>query len=198
MTQELKPQIPFWNIANVLTIARLILVPVFVYVALTNDVPHRWLAWLVFAVAAVTDKLDGHFARNWNLETDFGKLTDSIADKALIISALLLLSWHGVLWWWVTIFFIVRELSITLMRMMMRNIKVMAAGMGGKIKMMAQSFGIAGLLIPWWSIFPLWLSESMFYASYALIAVAIVFAVTSAWEYIQEAIVLSRNAGKEK
>lgn len=175
------------NIANALTVLRLLLVPVFILVFLTNDTPHRWMAWGVFFVAAATDKLDGHLARSRNLITDFGKLADSIADKALIISALVMLSWHGLLWWWVTIVFIVRELGITLMRMVMVKKEVMAAGMGGKIKMVAQSFGIGGILIPWHSFLPELLANIMLWASYGLIAIALFFAMTSAWEYIQHA-----------
>lgn len=135
-----------FNIANVLTVIRLILVPLFIVAFIEDTDPRRWLAWGIFAIAAFTDKLDGHYARKYNMVTNFGKLADSIADKALIISGLLLLSWHERLWWWVTIVFIVREFGITFMRMVMVKKKVMAAGMGGKIKMVAQSFGIAGLI----------------------------------------------------
>ncbi|MFC5369896.1 CDP-diacylglycerol--glycerol-3-phosphate 3-phosphatidyltransferase [Arcanobacterium bovis] len=191
--------VPVVNIANALTVVRLVLVPVFIFVFLQDSTYHRWLAYIVFAVAAITDKLDGYYARSRNLVTDFGKLADSIADKALIISALILLSWHGYLWWWVTIVFIVRELGITLMRMMMRKIKVMAAGQGGKIKMVAQSFGIAGLLIPWQSIAFIEgpIAQTLIYISYALLAIALVFAVTSAIEYVQEAVRLSRSGNDD-
>ncbi|MDY5584937.1 MAG: CDP-diacylglycerol--glycerol-3-phosphate 3-phosphatidyltransferase [Arcanobacterium sp.] len=194
MASNTNREVPLWNIANILTVMRLVLVPVFIVVFLEAGVANRWWAWAVFAIAAVTDKLDGHYARTRNLITDFGKLADSIADKALIISALLLLSWHGLLWWWVTIVFIVRELGITAIRMKMRKVKVMAAGMGGKIKMMAQAFGIAGIIIPWFSIpgMPAWGADALLYASYGLIAVALVFAITSAWEYIREALALSK------
>ncbi|XCB30977.1 CDP-alcohol phosphatidyltransferase family protein [Arcanobacterium hippocoleae] len=146
-----------------------------------------------FFIAAVTDKLDGHFARSWNLITDFGKLADSIADKALIISALVLLSWHGYLWWWVAVIFIVRELGITLMRMHLRKVKVMAAGWHGKIKMAAQSFGIGGLLLPWHLFLNPEFTNFMVWASYALIAVALFYAVLSAYEYVREAILLSKK-----
>ncbi|WP_124055026.1 CDP-diacylglycerol--glycerol-3-phosphate 3-phosphatidyltransferase [Arcanobacterium ihumii] len=188
------------NIANALTILRLVLVPVFIVVFLNDTTFYRWIAYIVFAIAAITDKLDGYYARSRNLVTDFGKLADSIADKALIISALVLLSIHGYLWWWVTIVFIVRELGITLMRMKMRKIKVMAAGQAGKIKMVAQSFGIAGLLIPWQSIAPIegMIAQGLIYFSYALIAIALYFAISSAVEYIKEAVRLSRaNAHEE-
>lgn len=187
-------QVPLLNIANILTIIRLVLVPAFIWVFLVNDAPHRWWAVGIFFVAALTDKLDGHFARKWNLITDFGKLADSIADKALIISALALLSWHGLLWWWVTIVFIVRELGITLMRMYMRKVKVMAAGWHGKVKMAAQSFGIGGLLLPWHTFLPEGVAGCFVWVSYALIAVALFYALLSAWEYVRDAIRIEREA----
>ncbi|WP_247645222.1 CDP-diacylglycerol--glycerol-3-phosphate 3-phosphatidyltransferase [Arcanobacterium buesumense] len=176
-----------FNIANVLTVIRLILVPVFIVAFLSVTDERLWLSWAVFAIAAITDKLDGHYARKYNLVTDFGKLADSIADKALIISGLVLLSWHGYLWWWMTIIFIVRELGITLMRMFMVTKKVMAAGIGGKIKMVAQSFGIAGLILPWHTFLSATLTELFIGASYALIGIALVFAISSAVEYVIEA-----------
>ncbi|MDP9800278.1 CDP-diacylglycerol--glycerol-3-phosphate 3-phosphatidyltransferase [Arcanobacterium wilhelmae] len=181
-----KNEVPVVNIANALTVLRLVLVPVLMWVALRLGIPH-WCAWGVFALAAVTDKLDGHLARSRGLITNFGKLADSIADKALIIASLILLSMQGWLWWWVTIVFIVRELGITAMRMMVVKKKVMAAGHAGKIKMAAQSFGIAGLLIPWGSFLPGSVALVMVWASYVLIAVALFYALTSAWEYIREA-----------
>ncbi|MFY9262462.1 MAG: CDP-diacylglycerol--glycerol-3-phosphate 3-phosphatidyltransferase [Actinomycetaceae bacterium] len=186
-------QVSVFNIANVLTIVRLILIPIFIWLYLQPGSDDSWAPWAVFAIAAITDQLDGHLARKHNLITDFGKLADSIADKALIISALLVLSWDGTLWWWVTIVFIVRELGITLMRMFMVKKKVMAAGMGGKIKMVAQSFGIAGLLIPWHTFLPSMVATGFLWACYALIAIALFFAITSAVEYIREAIRISRD-----
>ncbi|USR80003.1 CDP-diacylglycerol--glycerol-3-phosphate 3-phosphatidyltransferase [Arcanobacterium pinnipediorum] len=181
-----------FNIANVLTVIRLILVPLFIVAFIEDTDPRRWLAWGIFAIAAFTDKLDGHYARKYNMVTNFGKLADSIADKALIISGLLLLSWHERLWWWVTIVFIVREFGITFMRMVMVKKKVMAAGMGGKIKMVAQSFGIAGLILPWHTFLPLGFAQFLVYASYGLIGIGLVFAISSAVEYILEARKITR------
>lgn len=185
MTQ--KDEVPIVNIANALTVLRLVLVPVFIVVFLETTTGHRWAAWAIFGIAAATDQLDGHLARSRGLVTNFGKLADSIADKALIIGALVMLSWHGMLWWWVTIVFIVREIGITIMRMFMVKKKVMAAGMGGKIKMTAQAFGIAGIILPWHSFLPEMAADIMLWLSYGLIGVALVFALTSAWEYIREA-----------
>lgn len=182
-----KAQVPLVNIANALTVLRLVLVPVFIWV-FSDPTPQRsWLAWAVFALAAFTDKLDGHLARSRGLITNFGKLADSIADKFLIISALVMLSAHGILWWWVTIVFIVREVGITVMRMVVVKKKVMAAGRGGKIKMMAQSIGAGMLIIPWHSFLASGPATAVMWLAYALIAVALVFALTSAADYIREA-----------
>ncbi|MDO5025547.1 MAG: CDP-diacylglycerol--glycerol-3-phosphate 3-phosphatidyltransferase [Trueperella sp.] len=191
MTEQ---KVPLLNIANALTVLRLVLVPFFVVALWQDTTERRWIAFAIFAVAAITDKLDGKLARKHNLVTDFGKMADAIADKALIISALLLASWHGWLWWWVTIVFIVRELGITIMRAMMAHVKVMAAGMGGKIKMMAQSFGLAGLILPWYSFLPEVVGSVLVYLSWALLGIALIFALTSAYEYIREALRLSRAA----
>lgn len=182
-----KSQVPIVNIANALTVLRLLLVPVFIWLLLEPTVERRWIAWAVFAIAAMTDQLDGYLARSRGLITNFGKLADSIADKFLILSAMIMASVNGWLWWWVTIVFIVRELGITIMRMAVVKKKVMAAGRGGKIKMFAQSLGIGGLIIPWHSFLPEALATGAVWICYALIAIALFFALTSAWEYIREA-----------
>ncbi len=184
---------PLFNIANVLTMLRLVLVPVFVAIYWVDTPGHAWSAWFVFAVAAATDKADGYLARSRGLITNFGKLADSIADKALICAALILLSLHGHLWWWVTILMIGREFAITAMRMVVVKKKVMAAGRGGKIKMMLQSFGIAGLLIPWMSFLPEPAALALIWTSYALLAGALIFSLTSACEYVREAAAISRR-----
>ncbi len=95
-------RVPLWNIANVLTMLRIALVPVFVAALLLDaeglepqeDI-WRWVAAAVFALAVITDKIDGDVARARNLVTDFGKIADPIADKLLIGSALVMLSVLG-------------------------------------------------------------------------------------------------------
>nr|NLD40064.1 CDP-diacylglycerol--glycerol-3-phosphate 3-phosphatidyltransferase [Actinomycetales bacterium] len=113
---------------------RILMVPVFVWLFLLDGTSWRLVAAGVFLVAALTDRLDGYLARSRGLITDLGKLLDPIADKALVISALLLLSWDGLVPWWVTVLILVRELGITLLRMVMRRRAVMAASQGGKLK----------------------------------------------------------------
>ena len=96
-----------WNIANALTVLRLVLVPVFLVLLLhddgDDDASGGWSPGLVFAVASVTDRIDGELARRRGLVTDFGKIADPIADKALIGAALVGLSLLGELPWWVTV-----------------------------------------------------------------------------------------------
>lgn len=195
--------VPLLNLPNMLTIIRLVLVPVFVACYWADTPQRRWWALAVFVVAALTDKLDGYYARSRGLITDFGKLADSIADKALIIAALLLLSWHDMLWWWVTILFIVREVGITLMRMALKSRKVMAAGWWGKIKMFAQSIGIAVLLVPWETLLGNYYegvsnawspaAHAAYIVGYVCIGIALFFAIISAYGYVKEGINVVRG-----
>ena len=146
---------PNFNIANVLTVIRLILVPVFIWLMLVPTTKAQVWAFVVFAVASATDKLDGTLARRLNLVTDFGKLADPIADKALVLSAFVLLSLHWSVFWAVTVPVLVRELGITLMRLVLaRRGRVMPASRGGKLKTVTQMALILLLLIPWEALVP--------------------------------------------
>lgn len=146
---------PNFNIANVLTVIRLILVPVFIWLMLVPTTKAQVWAFVVFAVASATDKLDGTLARKLNLVTDFGKLADPIADKALVLSAFVLLSLHWPVFWVVTVPVLVRELGITLMRLVLaRRGRVMPASRGGKLKTVTQMALILLLLIPWEALVP--------------------------------------------
>lgn len=180
------------NIANAVTILRLLLVPLFIWVFLDADTAHRWAAAGIFWVAAATDKLDGYLARSRGLITDFGKLADSIADKALVAAALILLSAHGMLWWWVTILMLARELGITLMRMALVRKEVMAAGRGGKLKMVLQVLFILGLLIPWHSFLPNILATACVWITWAMVAGALILSLLSAAEYVRDAMRISK------
>lgn len=120
-----------WCVPNLITIARILLVPVFVWFLLldgNSDGPWRWAAAVLFIVAIATDSLDGHIARSRNLITDLGKLLDPIADKALTGTALVLLSVLGELPWWVTIIILVRELGITFWRLAVAKKRVLPLG----------------------------------------------------------------------
>jgi CDP-diacylglycerol---glycerol-3-phosphate 3-phosphatidyltransferase len=137
------------NIANALTILRLALVPVFIYFLLAGGITDRIVAFVAFAVASVTDLLDGELARRRGLITDFGKIADPIADKALTGSALITLSYLGELPWWVTVVIVIRELAVTGMRFWVIRHGVIAASRGGKVKTLLQILAISLYVLPW-------------------------------------------------
>jgi CDP-diacylglycerol--glycerol-3-phosphate 3-phosphatidyltransferase len=90
---------PLAAIPNALTIARLALIPVFVVLIVTAENGHSWPAAIVFAVAAVTDQVDGFLARRWQVESEFGKVADPLADRLMIDAAVILLWWADRLPW---------------------------------------------------------------------------------------------------
>jgi CDP-diacylglycerol---glycerol-3-phosphate 3-phosphatidyltransferase len=143
--------IPLVNVANMLTVSRLVLVPVFLLTLFAGGghaTGWRIVATAVFAIASVTDNLDGRLARRLGLVTDFGKIADPIADKALIGSALVGLSLLGELAWWVTIVIAVRELGVTLLRFWVIRYGVIPASRGGKWKTLVQIVAIGLYLLP--------------------------------------------------
>jgi CDP-diacylglycerol--glycerol-3-phosphate 3-phosphatidyltransferase len=142
------PQAGLLNIANLLTVVRLLLVPLFLWLLFTDGTWWRIAALVVFAVASFTDRVDGQLARSRNLVTDFGKIADPIADKALIGSALVGLSILGDLWWWVTVVILVREIGITLLRFVVIRYGVIAASRGGKLKTMLQVIAVGLYIMP--------------------------------------------------
>src|SRR3954469_24148563 len=140
-----------WNIANALTVLRLILVPVFVVSLFAHgghETGWRVLAWAIFAVASITDRIDGDLARKRGLVTEFGKLADPIADKALIGAALIGLSILGDLPWWITIVILVREVAVTILRLVVIRSGVIPASRGGKLKTLVQSVAIGLFVLP--------------------------------------------------
>ncbi len=143
-----------WNLANALTVFRLLLVPVFL-VALFRGSGHetswRIAACAVFALASVTDRFDGELARRRNLITEFGKLADPIADKALVGAALIGLSLLHDLPWWVTVVVLTREFGVTVLRFWVIRHGVIAASRGGKLKTLLLSVGIGLFVLPDWT-----------------------------------------------
>lgn len=175
--------VPIVNIANILTVLRIALVPVFL-VTLFVDGGHstfwRIITTIVFAVAAITDRIDGQLARKYGLVTDFGKLADPIADKALIGAALVGLSMLGDLSWWVTAIIAVRELGITLMRFAVLRHGVIPAGRGGKLKTLVQSLAIGMYLLP--------LPASWATASAIVMGLAVFLTVVTGLDYVIQAV----------
>jgi CDP-diacylglycerol--glycerol-3-phosphate 3-phosphatidyltransferase len=144
-------RVPLVNIANILTVTRLVLVPVFLLALFAGDntsIGWRMVAFLVFAVGSITDFIDGHLARKYGLVTDFGKVVDPIADKALTGAALVGLSVLGELPWWVTLTIAGREILVTLLRFWVIRYGVIAASYGGKVKTFAQIIAIGLYLLP--------------------------------------------------
>lgn len=149
MTQQ-RP-VPLLNLPNVLTVSRLLLVPLCLLFLFQNgghDAGWRWLAFLVFAVAAITDRYDGHIARKRGLVTTFGKVADPIADKALTGSALIALSILGDVPVWITVVILIREIGITVLRFALLRRHVIPASNGGKLKTLIQIFAIGLYLMP--------------------------------------------------
>jgi CDP-diacylglycerol--glycerol-3-phosphate 3-phosphatidyltransferase len=140
-----------WNLPNALTALRIVMVPFFGWAMLADggdSIVWRVVAWVIFVLAMITDKVDGDIARSRNLITDFGKIADPIADKALTGMAFVALSIVGELWWWVTILVLVREWGITLLRLWVIRHGVMAAGRGGKLKTVLQTVALGMFVLP--------------------------------------------------
>jgi CDP-diacylglycerol--glycerol-3-phosphate 3-phosphatidyltransferase len=137
-----------WNVANVLTVVRILLVPVFVACLLAGGTAWRLTALALFCVASLTDLLDGRLARSRGLVTDFGKIADPVADKALTGAALICLSALGELPWWVTGLIMFRELGVTALRFWVIRRGVIAASRGGKAKTLLQVIAICLYVLP--------------------------------------------------
>jgi CDP-diacylglycerol--glycerol-3-phosphate 3-phosphatidyltransferase/cardiolipin synthase len=182
-----------WNLPNILTMLRIVLVPFFVWFLLSDNSQQgiwRWAAVVAFAVAIYTDKLDGDIARSRNLVTNFGKIADPIADKLLIGSALVLLSALGELPWWITILILVREWGITGLRFFVIRYGVMPASRGGKLKTVIQTVAIFLYLLPLNSFAP-WLASVALWVMIVALAITVLTGV----EYVIEAMKL-RTAGR--
>ncbi|ONM47790.1 CDP-diacylglycerol--glycerol-3-phosphate 3-phosphatidyltransferase [Nocardia donostiensis] len=179
---QAETDVPLLNIANVLTMLRIVLVPLFVlalFVDDGHDTAWRITAAALFAVAAITDRFDGQLARKYGLVTDFGKLADPIADKALIGSALIGLSVLGDLAWWMTIVICGREIGVTLLRLAVVRRGVIPAGRGGKLKTLVQSLAIGFLLLP--------LSGGFATAGMLLMWLALILTVVTGLDYVGQA-----------
>ncbi|OFJ63514.1 CDP-diacylglycerol--glycerol-3-phosphate 3-phosphatidyltransferase [Actinomyces sp. HMSC065F11] len=178
-----------WNLPNVLTMVRLVLVPIFIILVLNGSVGAMWAALVVFVVAAFTDLYDGKIARERGIVTDWGKIWDPIADKALTLGAFVVLSIAGLVPWWFTVVVAARELGITWMRsrLLKRGI-VVAANSGGKAKTVSQMFLIVFLVFPWDSVWGV--SNALFDVTglavvrWVLIAIALFLTVWSGLQYV--------------
>ena len=182
-----------WNLPNALTTLRIVMVPFFGWALLVDggeSATWRTIAYAIFAVAMITDKIDGDIARARNLVTDFGKIADPIADKAITGMAFIGLAVVGDIWWWVTIVVLLREWSVTLMRLSVAKRVVIAAKDLGKWKTTAQALALGGLTLPLRDPdLPDVLEvpgEVLFYLAQALLAVAVALTLWSGWEFYRD------------
>ena len=171
------------NVPNALTVLRLALVPVFVAFLLVGGTGWRIAAFLAFAVASVTDLLDGELARRSGMVTDFGKIADPIADKALTGSALITLSVLGELSAWVTVIIMVREVGVTVLRFWVIRRGVIPASRGGKIKTALQVIAIGLYILP----------LDVGWVRMAFMAAAVVVTLVTGADYAGRAIRLHRT-----
>ncbi|HYR15266.1 MAG TPA: CDP-diacylglycerol--glycerol-3-phosphate 3-phosphatidyltransferase [Mycobacterium sp.] len=181
-TDPVVPRARVANIANVLTGLRLVLVPVFLVVLFVGDGHEtiwRIAAFIVFAVAVITDRFDGALARSYGMVTEFGTLADPIADKALIGAALIGLSMLGDLPWWVTVVIMAREIGVTALRFAVLRRGVIPASRGGKLKTLVQAVAIGLFVLP--------LSGPWLATAWVVMWAAVVLTVLTGVDYVVSA-----------
>lgn len=175
-----------WNLPNAITVVRILLAPLFVWMLLADGGDDGWLRWAaaaLFILAIATDGVDGALARRKGLVTDLGKLLDPIADKVLTGGALIALSILNELPWWVTVVILVREIGITVYRFVVIRQGVIAASRGGKIKTIVQSVAISFALVPLWTIFGSWID----WVNTILMTAAVILTVWTGIDYLWQA-----------
>lgn len=177
-----------WNLPNAITLARILAVPFFIWslVSVSNDESvMRWVSVLIFIIIMASDGVDGAIARKRGIVTDLGKLLDPIADKALLGGALVTLSILGEIAWWVTIVILVRELGITVYRLVVVNQKVIAASSGGKLKTIFQGVMVGFIVSPLTAWFPY---DWYFLFEDGLVLTSVVLTVYSGLQYVIAAV----------
>lgn len=148
-----------FNLPNVITMARILFVPFFIWTLVEFNNPEsamRWISVLVFIIIMASDGVDGAIARKRGLITNLGKLLDPIADKALLGGALVTLSVLGEVSWWITAVIMIRELGITAYRFVVIRNEVVAASSGGKLKTIFQGIMVGFVVSPLTAWFDQW------------------------------------------
>lgn len=171
------------QLPNAITIVRILCAPVFLWMLLADggaDGALRWGAGALFIVAIATDGVDGYLARKHHIVTDLGKLLDPIADKVLTGCAFVGLSILAELPWWVTILVLVREVGITVYRLVVVSNHVLAAAWMGKLKTVAQAVALSLALLPLWTIVGDWVHVVNTVAMW----IAVVLTVASGIDYV--------------
>ncbi|MEW5811001.1 MAG: CDP-diacylglycerol--glycerol-3-phosphate 3-phosphatidyltransferase [Actinomycetota bacterium] len=187
-TDPVVPRARVANLANALTGVRLVLVPVFLaflFVGDGHETSWRIGAFTVFVVAVLTDRLDGALARSYGMVTEFGTLIDPLADKALIGAALIGLSMLGDLPWWVTAVILIRELGVTLLRLVVLRHGVIPASRGGKLKTLVQAVAIGLFILP--------LTGAWLTSAWIVMLAAVVLTVLTGADYFVSAVRDSRG-----
>ncbi|HFI0826270.1 TPA: CDP-diacylglycerol--glycerol-3-phosphate 3-phosphatidyltransferase [Streptococcus suis] len=158
------------NIPNALTIVRILVIPIFILLlTLWNNAISHTLAAIIFALASITDYLDGYLARKWKVVTNFGKFADPMADKILVMTAFIMLVELGFAPAWVVAIIICRELAVTGLRLLLveNGGTVLAAAMPGKIKTFSQMFAVIFLLLHWTLLGHITLYIALFFTLYS-------------------------------
>lgn len=171
------------QLPNAITIVRILCAPVFVWMLLADDGadgPLRWGAAALFIVAIATDGIDGYLARRHDIVTDLGKLLDPIADKVLTGAAFVGLSLLGELDWWITVLVLVREVGITVHRLVVASDHVVAAAWMGKLKTVAQAVALSLALLPLWTVVGEWIHI----VNAVAMTVAVILTVVSGLDYV--------------
>ncbi len=177
------PRASVVNVANLLTGIRFVLVPVFLAALFVGDGHQtfwRTIAFVVFALAVITDHFDGALARSYGMVTEFGKLADPIADKLLIGGALIGLSMLGDLPWWITLVILVREIGVTVLRLALLRHGVIPASRGGKLKTLVQAVAIGLFILP---IAGVWLTTAT-----VIMWLAVLLTVLTGVDYVVSAV----------
>ena len=176
--QQPVTRVPLWNLANLLTMSRMVLAPVFVFALFIEggtDPAWRVTAAVIFGVASLTDRFDGDLARRRGLVTNFGAIADPIADKTLMGTALVGLSLLGELAWWITVLIGVRELGVTALRFWVLRYGVIPASRGGKVKALAQVVAIGLYVLP--------LPVAAYPVRWAVMGIAVVLTIVTGVDY---------------
>jgi len=175
---------PLAAIPNILTIGRLILIPVFVTLLLSSDGGHSGPAAIVFGVAGVTDQVDGWLARRWRVESDFGRVADPLADRLMIDAAVVLL-WHAGRLPWIALAIPARDLALIAgYKLVVGRGYELAVNFAGKAATWLLYASLAFIMVtPDGTGWPLWL----FWAGFALAAVSLVGYLLKARREVVEA-----------
>ncbi|WP_455676565.1 CDP-diacylglycerol--glycerol-3-phosphate 3-phosphatidyltransferase [Pseudoscardovia suis] len=187
------------TVPNFVTMGRIALVVVFLIMLGiggpdgSRGIGARWAAFVLFVLAAISDKLDGYLARKYNKVTELGKLLDPIADKLLVCGALVMLAAFGELnpgGWVITVLFLIRELGITIMRFFVIDTggSVIAANHAGKLKTLFECIGLGMVIFPMWTLVGGNTGFEGFYywLSYAVVLVALVLCLYSGGVYVAQ------------